>query len=183
MTTPKQVQRVSLLMLIPLLLLAPLLIPRATAAPADVTWGPVEIRDNTDLSNVYVDVAYDSNNKVHMAWVEYGATDSDASHIYYTNNVAGTWLTPFQAATDGGRDGSPTLAIAVSGNTVHLAYTSFQVEKMVHLPLTLSGATPTAGAKTVLSGVGKGYGPGMTVAPNGNVHLAYISDKQAGDDI
>ncbi|HEY1012523.1 MAG TPA: hypothetical protein VGE07_07440 [Herpetosiphonaceae bacterium] len=177
MTLPKQFQRISLLLLIPLFVLVPLLMPSAKADTNDVTWGAVEVRDITNLSSVYPDVAYDASGHIHIVWIEYGSTNDEPSRVMYTNNVAGTWLRPHTVSSSGGRNNSGIVGLAVENNRVHVVYTTNSLG-LAYRQVTLNGATPTnQGVIGLTGGSAKGFNPDLAVDSTGRVHMAYINNK------
>ncbi|HYF64135.1 MAG TPA: hypothetical protein VD886_15035 [Herpetosiphonaceae bacterium] len=159
-----------------LLILAPVIMRGAGAAPQVVSWGPPEIRSKSDSdTDTYSAIDTDGNGKIHMAWMEYGSTNAGRSTIYYTNNVNGSWLTPYAVTSTGARGGEPLLDMKVKGNEVHFLYINSDTF-VVHRYLTLSGATPTpTGSTLAISGSQKGANPELVIDKDGRLHAIYIS--------
>jgi hypothetical protein len=175
MTPSLSLKRFALTTFVVLLVVAPFILGRATAAPQLVTWGATQVVSKSPAqTNAFPTVDYDSNGKIHVAWIEYGSDPLGAdSRVLYTNNVNGTWLSPFEVSSSGGRGIEPLVDLKVVGNELHFLY--YTVGKQVaHRLVTLNGATPSKGPVTTMTST-KGGNPELAIDGNGNVHAFYIS--------
>jgi hypothetical protein len=147
----------------------------AAAAPQLLTWGPTQVVSKSpSQTNAFPTVDVDINGKIHVAWIEYGADPLGAdSRVLYTNNVNGTWISPFEVSNSGGRGIEPLVDMKIVGNELHFLY--YTVGKQVaHRLVTLNGATPSKGPVTTMTST-KGGNPELAIDGNGNVHAFYIS--------
>jgi hypothetical protein len=183
MTPSLSLKRFGLTAFVMLLIVAPLIMQGAAAAPQVVSWGPTEVRSTTDtFSDNYSAIDTDSNGKIHISWFEYGSSNESASKLFYTNNVSGSWLTPYQVTAAAGRGAEPLLDMKVLGNQVHFLYINSKYtsppgnESVVHRYLTLNGATPSPTGSTVsINGTQKGANPRLIVDNIGRLHAFYIT--------
>ncbi|HYF65033.1 MAG TPA: hypothetical protein VD886_19565 [Herpetosiphonaceae bacterium] len=158
-----------------LLIVAPFILRGAAAAPQAVSWGGTQVVSKTpSQTNAFPVVDYDSNGKIHVAWMEYGADPQGSdSRVLYTNNVDGTWLKPFEVSSSGGRGIEPLVDMKVLGGELHfLYYTNSQ--QVAHRLVTLSGATPAKGPVTTFTST-KGVNPELVIDSLGRVHAFYAS--------
>ncbi len=146
----------------------------AFAAQQSVTWTAPVNRSNTGDKSVYASVAYDAQGKTHIIWLEYNPT-GESSRLMYTNNIDGSFISPYQVVDNAGKNVEHITALAVETNRVHVFYTN-SGKSLRHTVMTLSGSRPSNGATTTLSG-GRGYAPAATVDTSGRVHIVFIDNR------
>lgn len=148
-----------------------------SAAPPSVNWVAASNLSNSASKSVYPAVAYDADNKLHVAWLEYDADEVQTSRLFYTNNVDGSFRAPVMVDANAGKNNSQILAIAVQQSRVHLLYTT-EDKSMRHTLLSLNGSVPSGGPSTRMSPAGaRGYAPNLAVDSAGRVHAAWIDNR------
>jgi hypothetical protein len=175
MTPSLSLKRFALTTFVVLLVVAPFILGRAVAAPQLVNWGATQVVSKSpSQTNAYPTVDYDSNGKIHVAWIEYGSDPLGSdSRVLYTNNVNGTWISPFEVSSSGGRGVEPLVDLKVIGNELHFLYFT-NSKQVAHRLVTLNGATPSKGPVTTMTST-KGGNPELVVDGSGNLHAFYIS--------
>ncbi|MFD3166331.1 hypothetical protein [Herpetosiphon sp. NSE202] len=151
--------------------------PPVQAAPNAVGWGTAQVVAAGALKNLHSDVAIDSNGKTHITWIRLAASTSDASEVMYTNNVNGTWLTPYVVSNSAGHGADPFVSMAVEGNRAHIIFISFS-GIAVHRYLTFSGSSVVPSVATNLSST-KSSTPEIITDKTGRIH-AFWGDRRAG---
>jgi hypothetical protein len=147
----------------------------ASAAPQTVSWQGPANRSNSGDKSVYPSIAYDAQGFMHILWLEYDGGESQTSRLWYTNNINGSFRSPFQVVSNAGKNVEHITAIAVETNRVHAFYTS-EGKSLRHTVVTLDGGNPSVGNSTTIS-QGRGYAPAATVDASGRVHAAWIDNR------
>ncbi len=147
------------------------------AAPNAVGWGQAQVVAAGALKNLHSDVAIDSNGKTHITWIRLAASTSDESEVLYTNNVSGTWLTPYVVSGSAGHGADPFVSLAIESNRAHFIFISFS-GIAVHRYVTFSGSSVVPSAATNLSST-KSSTPEIITDKTGRIH-AFWGDRRAG---
>lgn len=125
------------------------------------------------VTGVFQWIVMDSNGKSHVVYLnQQGNTDSK---IEYVNNLTGTYGAVQDLAVDGSMASRPS--IAISGNTLHVAYTAVNTTQLFYQQGTINGTTVTWSARQVIS-TGTGLYDGRVAADSqGNAHIVWLSRK------
>jgi hypothetical protein len=175
MTPPLSLKRFGLTALVLLLIVGPFILQGAGAAPQLVTWGPTQVRSTTDsLTDTYSAIDYDSAGKIHVSWFEYGTT-SGSTRLLYTNNVSGSWMTPYEVSAGVATGAEPLLDMKIETNRVHFLYILATTSQVAHRYLTLTGSSITRSSAVSISGSQKGANPELVIDTAGKVNAFYIT--------
>lgn len=144
------------------------------------TWtAPTAISPSSTVNATWVDVTVDSNNKVHVVWLE-NITLGQPSTVYYSNNVSGSWSSAqvlvqttsvFQAAVVAPR------IVASAGNKLDVIWSQVFPDTQPQLNIVHRRSNNSGTSWGTLNPVAitnpNSFNPQLAISDDGKIHVVW----------